>query len=1089
MTDDVAWMRELFARSLHASGPQRSAAENELKNLHHIIFGAPFLASLLEMCVVVPNADGTPRNLVQLTSEDADVRLSAVLWIKHYIKAHWRTRKAGNVLSDKERIHVREVLLFAALHEPLQTVALHLSLIVATIARADFPTHCSFETLFPMMLYPLKRLNGAVDVAKEKRGVDVCFRVVKELASKRLMQNRKQFAMLSVKLLPLLLQFWTMTATELNEYLEAQRIAGEGTNTQKIEALSSSLATGGEQLNLLMTSTKLISTMLFNAFRDLSSLQNGELVRSALIEFYNQLKRLVNFRQALHVLIGEASEVNLTLEVQKMMLTLGKCMHRIASIAVGVQQSYSIEFREFLPAYLTLFWDVLVIFASTPGSATHSLRQLKIDSLQFFTNVLSCRLYKNECLSGSDGTTTIMMKVITATGDVELTNTMVLEAQAAVQTFFKAENRFASLVNLLVMRYMVMAADDLEEWRSNPEAYYALIESLTAKESVRACAENVFLTLVQHYPAQTIPVLKEMIVTASIFLNELARGQTATVCDDRRILDTDAILLAIGLSCYDLHDCFDFEPWFLSNLVPILFNSDAAVGSFFGKPVLRFRIVWLISCWLAQLSANVRPPLYDALLNPSALFQGVNADVALHLRVFQTLELMVDDWGFEADAFVPFLPRALECLFAFFPRPDEPESKMKMLCCLEAIIRACGVHIIRFCHQISASLPALWSNESDASNLVRGKVLQLMSQLLSSVNKAEKSHSDGYMEDGSVQALWNMCVQVIKLATDVSNPDEVFLMENGLELWDETLQAASAYCEELHLLFRNVLRLAERDYEHVGLMLSLMEHYVKLGKTQFWHAYHSDVSRLLHNVIGNVRKEASVLIVRVAETIVVTIPITLLGEFVPVTKVMIDACIAFQQGAQKSEPETILAGYMSVVTRLMMIDFDYTLKTLLLNNYATLSLLVDTMLRLYYTVGSSPLTLSRRKVWAFAMCSTLKLTEQHLLEKTGQILAICVEVIEDEQDEQKQRQKTAIENHDENNAGLGVFSGSKAHYNSQQRLREDDVSILNLDSKQFLCGTLNDLAIKLGSTAFEQLLQTVDSSVLYKLQSQEPCEF
>lgn len=898
MADDVLRMRELLAQSLRAPEPQRSAAESELQQLQRAPITAPFLAALLDMCVAVPGADGVPRNLAQLAAEDADVRLLGVLWLKHFLKAQWRQRKAMNLLSDDERAQARSVLLFAALHEPQPTVALHLALVVATIARAEFPALWAFEALFPPMLQPLRRQDATPDVASERRGVDVCYRVVKELAVRRLMQHRKQFAMLSVELLPLLQQYWKTVATQLNDFLQTQVDAAGQSSADKAAAIAAALATtGAEQLNVLVTTTKLISTMLLNAFRDLSALQNGELMRSALVEFYNQLERLVKFRQTFGAIVGDAGGVSPGVEIEETMLTLDKCMHRVAAIVVGVQNSYPMEFREYLPPYLTLFWNVFNAFASDPSTALPSPTRLQIDSLQFFANVLSCRLYKKESLSGPDGTTRVVSKVITATGDVALTDAMMLEAQAAVQTFFtQAENRFASMLNMVVMHYMTLTPNDLNEWQSDPEAYCTLMESLTAKESVRACAENVFLTLVQNFPDQTIPALTQMTSSASAYLVELGHGQVSTAGDDRRVLDMDAVLLAIGLGCYDLHDCFEFEPWFLTNLVPILVNPSAAVGSYQGLPVLRFRIVWLVSCWLAQLSANVRPPLYDALLNPSAFFHQADADVALKLRIIQTLESMMNDWGFEYEAFAPLLPRALECLFAFFPQADESESKMKVLGCLEAIIQACGAQIVTFCHQISAPLPALWTNESDASNLVRGKILQLMAKLLASVKEAQKNPADVRVEAGSVQTLLDMCVQVIRFATDVANPDEVFLMESGLELWNETLNVSTVYTEELHLLFGNALRLMERDYEHVALVLSLLERYLRLGKAQFLQTYHTSVSELLQRLVGSVKAEASLQIVQVTEIIVATLPADQVECFLPVVRLMVEACVTFQQG-------------------------------------------------------------------------------------------------------------------------------------------------------------------------------------------------
>ncbi|RLN88485.1 hypothetical protein BBJ28_00021218 [Nothophytophthora sp. Chile5] len=1091
MAEGVAHMQQLLAQSLRAEEPLRSAAEAGLQQLQRSPVTSAFLASLLEMAVAVPGADGTPRNLQALAALDPDVRLLACLWLKHYLKAQWRQRQPANLLSDDERAHVRNVLLFAALREPQPTIALHLALILAQIARAEFPTQWSFETLFPPMLQPLRRQEGVVDLRQERRSVDVCYRVVKELAARRLMQHRKQFAMLSVELLPLLLRYWTAAGTQLNDFLWTQyEASGQSTDAKTLTITSALTSSGVDQLGLLVTTTKLISTMLLNAFRDLSALQNGELMRSALVEFYNQLERLVKFRQAFVALVDSSGDVSKTAELEQALLTLDKCLHRIAAIVVGVQNSYPMEFREYLSPYLTLFWNILNSCASSSSSVLPAPRRLQIDALQYFANVLSCRLYKSESLSGPDGTTRVLSKVITATGDVTLTDAMVLEAQAAVEAFFAppggSESRFASLLNLVVMQYMVLTTKDLEDWQSDPETYCTLVESLTAKESVRACAENVFLTLVQNFPSQTIPALTQMTSVASAYLVEVGRGNPPAV---DRVLDMDAVLLALGLGCYDLHDCFEFEPWFLANLVPILVNPDASVGSCHNLPVLRYRIVWLVSCWLAQLSATVRPPLYDALLNPPAFFHQAEADVALKLRIIQTLEAMVSDWGFDHEAFAPFLPRALECLFAFFPQADESESKMKVLSCLEAIIQACGAHIVSFCHQISAPLPALWTNESDASNLVRGKILQLLAKLLASVKEAQQNQSTPLqVEAGSVQTLLDMCVQVVRFATDVANPDEVFLMESGLELWSETMEVATVYTEELHLLFGNVLRLMERDYEHVALTLNLLERYVRLGKTQFWQSYHVNVSRLLQSVMGNVKAEAALQVAQVAELIAATTPLDQMADFMAVAKAMVQACMVFHRRDVKRDSETVVAGYLSVVARLLMLDFEFTLVHLLENDRAVLLLLVDVMLTLFYAVGSSPLTLVRRKVWALALCSTLMIVEQPMLEKTGQILEICAEVMEDEREEREQRQRQAVASStgkgDDDTGGSGVYRAFQAHQKTQQlQLNEEDASVRTLGLKAVACTRLNDLAVNLGSGAFEQLLQTVDASVLRKFQS------
>uniref|UniRef100_K3XAD3 Importin N-terminal domain-containing protein n=1 Tax=Globisporangium ultimum (strain ATCC 200006 / CBS 805.95 / DAOM BR144) TaxID=431595 RepID=K3XAD3_GLOUD len=1081
----------LLAQSMAPADPARAASERELQQLLKTPVSAAFLAPLLQQIVLLP--DGNQH--AQVTHMDANLRLMAVLWLKQYLKQQWKSSSSTKLLNEVERNQMKQVLLFAALHEPNSTIALHLALTLAQIARAEFPNQWKFEALFTPILQALQtsveqqQVPATMDQQRllEHRSINLTYRVVKELATRRLMMHRKQFAMLSVEILPLLLQLWNSTATRLSEHLWAHcQLAQASTSTAALETATDRLAT-------LLTLTKLLSTMFLNAFRDLAGIQNGEFVRSALIQFYERLENLVRFRHSIIEASGAGAEIG-SAEAGNMVTVVDKCTHRIASIVVSIQKSYPIEFRDYLSPFLNLFWNVLG--SLVPGNpftaaAAEAPRRLQIEALQFFANVLSCRLYKNESLSSANGgSSCVISKVITATGDMNLTDAMVLEAQSAVNSFFSSgangENRFEVLQQLTVMQYLRLTAKDLEEWQNDPEAYSALTESLTAQESVRACAENLFLTLIQNYPDQTIPGLTQMTAAASSYLAEIAAG-AASNQDDPRALDIDAVLLAIGLGCYDLHDCFEFEPWFVANLVPLLVSPDTSKGSIHSLPVLRYRIVWLVSCWLAQLSTSIRPLLYETLLNPAAFFQQQDADAALKLRVVQSLESMVSDWGFEAEAFAPFLPRALECLFTFFPQTEESESKMKILSCLEAIIQAAGPHAVVFCEQISAPLPSMWLSESDASNLVRGKILQLLAKLLNSVEEHRASTGPSItieQQSQGVLKLVEMCLQVVRFATDVSNPDEVFLMESGLEVWSEALGVCDVYTEELHLLFGNLIRLMKRDYEHVKLAVQILEQYLRLGQSQFWQTYHLNITELFLDLLGNVKAEAALQVARVQELIFAMFASTEeVAVCAPVVTHMVEACVAFIRKDADREPEMVVVGYLSVVARLLLQHFEFTVVHLLKNDQEVLgNALIELMLIKFFAVGSSSLNVTRRKVWALALCSTLSILNDEQLGKTGQILELAVDVLEEEQEEREKEQKSDASGHGENGKA-GAYRPYEAHRKAAKTVAKEDTVARETDLRAFAYAKLNELAAKLGTVRFEELLQTVDSSVLRRFQS------
>lgn len=1079
----AARVLQLLAQSLAVGDPQRGAAERELEQLLCAPASVTLLAPLAQLTLVLPSGAHT-----QVLATAPSVRLAAVLWLKQLLRRQWKV--AGAQLDAAERAQTRQALLFAALHEPDAAVALHLALALAHVARGEFPAPWDFDQLFTPLLQALQASSEAQPLL-EQRSVDLAYRIVKELATRRLMAHRKQFAALAVEILPLLQQHWSASAARVSEHLWTHCQLPTGTSTAALAPATLQSAT--QRLKLLLTLTKLLSTLFLNAFRDLVGIQNGELVRSALIQFYERLETFVRFRHAAIEAISAGADCS-SADVADLLASVDKCAHRIASIVVNLQKAYAVEFRDYLPPFLNLFWNVLGSLVSTNplDAAVEAPRRLQIEALQFFANVLSCRLYKRESLSASaeSGGSSVVSKVITASGDVSLTDAMVLEALNAVSSFFSSgangENRFEVLQQLTVMHYMRLSARDLEEWESDPEAFAALSESLTARESVRACAENLFLTLLQNYPEQTIPGLTQMTAAATSYLEEIASG-SAAVADDPRVLDIDAVLLAIGLGCYDLHSVFEFEPWFTAKLVPILVNNSPLAGSIRGLPVLRYRIVWLVSCWLAQLSTDIRPLLYDTLVNPSAFFQQQNTDAALKLRVVQTLESMVTDWGFEPDAFAPFLPRALECLFSFFPQTDESESKMKVLGCLEAVVQACSAHAVAFSEQISAPLPALWMADSDASNLVRGKILQLLATLVGCVAEQQAAAPELVAaQSAGVQKLVEMCLQVVRFATDVSNPDEVFLMESGLEVWSAALAVSTVYTEALHVLFGNLVRLMKRDYEHVKLALRIMKQYLRLGGVQFWQTYHQSVAELLLDVLGNVKAEAGVQLARAQELVVTLFPSEQVAVCAPVLTRMVEACVAFARKDVDRESEMVVVGYLSVLARLAAQHAEFAVVHVLKSDPAVLGdVVVELMLVKFFSVGSSSLGLWRRKVWALALCTLLPvLSEQHVEKSTGQILELVAEVLDDEQEERERKTNAGGDGDDDDGVASGAFRAYRSHRASpKKKLHAEDEGVRQTELKAFACAKLGELATRFGAARFEQLLQTVDSSVLRKFQS------
>ncbi|GLE07321.1 hypothetical protein PINS_up017451, partial [Pythium insidiosum] len=152
----------------------------------------------------------------------------------------------------------------------------------------------------------------------QQRSVELAYRVVKELSTRRLLQHRKQFAALSVELLPLVLP-----ALELHRLLRHHSPQPHCSRT-----------------------------LLLHAFRELVAGPCSQHVHSAFVQFYEQLERLLTLRSALLAVDADATD-------ETAVALLDRVSYRIARVVVETQKAYAIEFRALLTPFLELFWRVL----------------------------------------------------------------------------------------------------------------------------------------------------------------------------------------------------------------------------------------------------------------------------------------------------------------------------------------------------------------------------------------------------------------------------------------------------------------------------------------------------------------------------------------------------------------------------------------------------------------------------------------------------------------------------------------------------------------------------------------------------------
>jgi hypothetical protein len=95
-------------------------------------------------------------------------------------------------------------------------------------------------------------------------------------------------------------------------------------------------------------------------------------------------------------------------------------------------------------------------------------------------------------------------------------------------------------------------------------------------------------------------------------------------------------------------------------------------------------MVFVCACTFHSLFFQVRIPLYEALLHllvASGSPASLHDDISVKISAVQTIESLVNDWGFEKEAFLPFFPHAIDVLYALIvhPRIQTTETRLKIL--------------------------------------------------------------------------------------------------------------------------------------------------------------------------------------------------------------------------------------------------------------------------------------------------------------------------------------------------------------------------------------------------------------------------
>ena len=764
---------------------------------------------------------------------DATTRTLATIVLKNIIHRQWNAGRRGGVsnggLSAEEK-HVLRQGLLNSICEPSKPVATQLRVIIAKVARADWPS--SWPDLFDTLVQYVQ--NWGENVLLLRRSTHVLYSAIKELSTKRLLSGKKNFIKLTEQLFGGIKSLWTFYAKGFCEL---------------------DLAKGGENAaihaELLLRYTKIMRLLLVFGFASFESHQH------TLFESFEQLELLQRFLKSSLRTSGNGNHGLMKAnegahgDVADVGLTMRKLLKSIVRCVVDMQKSKPLDFLPFLSQFLQRFYENVTAYTEEERESAWIIL-----SVSFIANVIDCRDYREE--AGATVTHSAQSKagpgkLITASGDTMIENTAVFsDANKQINSFFTVD-RLRELCRHLICKPFCITTLELEQWNEDPEEFVMVQEFLTKEERLRPAAENLLMSLIDRYEDVICNTLVEAleqhekhfppeVLLSPRFLAGLepASQSGCFFCGlnnpckcpkevasplPRCVVVRDGVYLALGLVAYWMYKKLSFERWLQHSLVPLLSipkdtlaESTEAAWSY---RVLQRRALWLVRCWVTELPKQMRPPLFNALV---ALLES-EAELGIKIATVNSLKALVDDWDFDPDTFQEYQTRSISAIYALIYRCRTTESRLMLLQTVIKIAERAEARIVTSLQQLLSPIPQMWDTSLDSEEgLWRTALLNLLDTVVQVC---------GFEHESAQVLLPPIVIPLILYSTDTQNKDQVYLCEDATKLWAAVMKSIPSFSPVLldaFLRLPGIVAEAMCDEAQLNVVLQIVECYVLLGK-------------------------------------------------------------------------------------------------------------------------------------------------------------------------------------------------------------------------------------------------------------------
>lgn len=740
----------------------------------------------------------------------SEIRYLSIIQLKNGIDKYWR-RTAQNAITAEEKAEIRSHLLEGGIGEAETQLALQNALVVSKVVRIDYPL--DWPDVLTSLIKALRTANESNQLHL-RRGMLMLLQVVKELATARLRKSQTSLQSVTPEIVFLLSEVYTEKVSYWMAFLNGNGDDEGGA----IDAMENSLL-----------AIKILRRLLIVGYEYPNHDKDVQQLWEHSQHQFGQFLEMIS--QEPPVLGSPAKEL-----VEKHLVQFSK-------LHVQMSNTHPAAFA-LLPNSLDLvrgYWGLVSKFGESYGSESQdfSAKALRGNDGSKTERPVMEKL----CLKGLTLLRACMKMVFSPAQSFKYRSAEVKEEQQRGVNLIKSQlltdELVAAIANTIVTKFFVFRQVDLEAWEEDEDEWEIREEGGgdTWEFEVRPCSEKLFMDLVINF--------KHLLVLPLLSFFQSVAGESHST-----VVTKDAVYTAMGLSAPVVFQSFDFDAFLTSTLV----NDVQQTGP--GYKVLRRRIAILIGQWVTIKISEANRPLVYQIFQHLLKTEDETNDHVVRVTAARQLKLVVDDFLFQAEGFLPFAPDILGRMMALTQEVENTETKMAVLETIRIVAVRLEQHIVPFTDHIVSILPGLWE-ASGEEHLLKQAILTLLSTLVAAMkDQAQRYHS--------------LILPLIQRAVEPGSEMQVYLMEEALDLWSTILaQTPTPATPDVLALAESAFPLLEIGSDNLRIVLNIVESYILLApEAMLRDAVRLRILSYMTNLLGVKKRELAGLVTTIVENMI-----------------------------------------------------------------------------------------------------------------------------------------------------------------------------------------------------------------------------